>query len=255
MTSERKLFSKGVRILSLIMLAAGSAPITGCMSIHTAAETGNASEVKRQLAWGVNPNTGTFPWSLRHSLLARNKPLHFAAANGHIEVVKLLLDHGAHVSTTNEGGETPLHYATKGGHTEVMTILLDHGADVSAKGTSCGTPLQWAARNGQTKAAELLLARGANVNQQGTSGWTALIDAAAHDHIDVVKLLLSRGANPKIRASYGRTALHEAASNDNVEIGRILLAHGADPTAKFNGRPVSEEFLKSLRQPGTNEQR
>ena len=46
----------------------------GRMSIHTAARAGNLAEIKRQLAWGVNPNTRTFPWYL-------DTPLHFAAAD------------------------------------------------------------------------------------------------------------------------------------------------------------------------------
>ena len=218
---------------------------TGCMSIHTAARAGNLAEVKRQLTWGVNPNSRTF-WYL-------DTPLHMAAAYGNVRVVELLIEKGADVTQDNEGGETPLHYASKHGHTKVMKILLEHGADVSYKGTGCGTPLQWAARNGQIKAAELLLAHGAYINQQGTSDRTALIDAASYGHVDMVRLLLSRGATVNIRASYDYTALHAAASSNNLEIGRILIEHGADPTIKYNGRTVlekarSDEFRKLIRQ-------
>ncbi len=252
---KRTSFTASAQTFSFVLLIAGSLLITGCMSLHTAARAGNVSEVKKQLASGVNPNSGTFPWNLRHSLFANNKPLHFAAADGHIEVVRLLLEDGAHVSATNEGGETPLHYAANHGHIEVVKVLLDNGADVSAKGTGCGTPLQWAARNGQIKAAELLLARGADVNQRGGGGRTALHDAVTHEHIDMVELLLSGGAAVNARATGGRTALHVAAYNCKVEIGRILLERGADPMLTNNGRPVSEEFVRSLRQPGTDAQR
>jgi len=238
---KRKSFSVGEEILSLILLSAGSILLCGCMGIHTAAEKGNVSEVRRQLAWGVNPNAKT--------LWTRTTPLIKAAENGHIEVVKLLLDKGADVNEYNEGGETPLHYATRGGHTEVMKILLDHGANIRAKGTGCGTPLQWAARNGQIKAAELLLARGADINQQGTDKRTALMDAAENGDADMVKLLLLRRADVNARAIYGHTALHSAAEGNNVEIGRILLEHGADPTVECNGRPISEKFLLSLQKP------
>jgi len=93
------------------------------------------------------------------------------------------------------------------------------------------------------------------INQQAASESTALIKAASGDHAEMVKSLLLQGADPKIQASYGRTALHEAASNNNAEIGRILLEHGADPTVEFNGRLIPEEFIRSLRQPGTDTQR
>jgi ankyrin repeat protein len=145
-------------LISLLILL--STLFAGCMSIHTAAQAGNLGEVKKQLAWGVNPNSRTF-WYL-------DTPLIVAAAYGRTEVVKLLLDKGADVNMGNEGSETALHYAARHGHTEVMKILLEHGADVSEAGTGCGTPLQWATQNGQVKAAELLLAHGADINQKGT---------------------------------------------------------------------------------------
>lgn len=241
--SERKLFSKGLRVLCPVLLILSLMQIAGCMSIHTAAEQGNVSAVRSQLAWGENPDART--------LLSRDTPLIKAAANGHIEVVKLLLEQGADVNRHNEGGETPLHYAARNGHVEVMEILLDHGADVTAKGTGCGTPLQWAARSGQIKAAELLLAHDADVNQKGTDEHTALTDAVRNGHVDMVKFLLSRGAEVNTRASYGCTPLYEAYRANNIEIGRILLEHGADPDLECNGRPVPEGFLRSLPQPSS----
>jgi ankyrin repeat protein len=49
--------------------------------------------------------------------------LHYAAANGHVECVRLLRAHGmAHV--TNDSGNTPLHWAVQNNHTAVVTFLL-----------------------------------------------------------------------------------------------------------------------------------
>jgi ankyrin repeat protein len=43
-------------------------------------------------------------------------PLHLAANKGHIEVVKLLIEHGAYVNAKNNNGWAPLHEAAYNGH-------------------------------------------------------------------------------------------------------------------------------------------
>lgn len=222
--------------------AAGSSLITGCMSIHTAAEAGNVGCVKTWLAVGVSPNSD-FCWYA-------NTPLIKAAAYGRTEIVKLLLEKGADVNKHNEGGETPLHYAARHGHVKVMEILLDHGADPTKKGTGCGTPMQWAGRGGQIGSIKVLTRYGVSVNQPGTEGITALHEAVIHDHPDTVRFLLANGAEVDAWSESRCTPFFTAsAGKGNIEIGRILLEHGADPTVECRGRAISEEFLRSLQQP------
>ena len=54
----------------------------------------------------------------------RNTPLHMAAANGHVDIVTLLLRCGADPSMRNEKGNTPLHWAATNGQQAVVEILL-----------------------------------------------------------------------------------------------------------------------------------
>jgi ankyrin repeat protein len=58
--------------------------------------------------------------------------LHLAAGEGHLEIVKLLLEHGADVNAKT-AYETALHLAAGEGHLEIVKLLLEHGADVNAK--------------------------------------------------------------------------------------------------------------------------
>ncbi|RDD34218.1 ankyrin repeat protein [Wolbachia endosymbiont of Cylisticus convexus] len=62
-----------------------------------------------------------------------NTPLHTAAWEGNLEVVKLLLKHGADVHAENFERKTPLHFAAWEGGLKVVKLLLKHRADVHAK--------------------------------------------------------------------------------------------------------------------------
>lgn len=59
------------------------------------------------------------------SLQAGWTPLHIAASAGRDEIVKALLDKGAHVNAVNQNGCTPLHYAASKNKQEVgFPVLL-----------------------------------------------------------------------------------------------------------------------------------
>jgi ankyrin repeat protein len=56
-----------------------------------------------------------------------------ASEEGHIEVVKLLLDNGADVNANDGGVYTALMWACMQDYTELVKILLDRGADINVK--------------------------------------------------------------------------------------------------------------------------
>lgn len=53
--------------------------------------------------------------------------------SGHIEVVKLLVAHGAEVTCKDKKSYTPLHAAASSGMISVVKYLLDLGVDVGAQ--------------------------------------------------------------------------------------------------------------------------
>lgn len=62
-------------------------------------------------------------------------PLHFAAVNGHLEVVKALISHSRQAVSLNSrdaNGNTPLHLAVTSNHVPVVLILLEAGCDADA---------------------------------------------------------------------------------------------------------------------------
>ncbi|KAJ2988192.1 hypothetical protein NUW58_g4110 [Xylaria curta] len=126
-------------------------------------------------------------------------PLSYAAANGHKDVVQLLLaTGGVDVNCTDSYGGTPLSYAAANGHKDVVQLLLaTSGVDVNCKDSYGGTPLLWAVKNGHETVIELLLAQtGIDTDCQATyplNHRTPLSFAAGNGHEAVVKLLLATG--------------------------------------------------------------
>ena len=56
------------------------------------------------------------------------RALVMAAAHGHTEVCRVLLDHGAEVDEADESGHTALHLAAKHGHQFTCSLLVSRGA-------------------------------------------------------------------------------------------------------------------------------
>ncbi|KAH9019782.1 ankyrin repeat-containing domain protein, partial [Lactarius hengduanensis] len=52
-------------------------------------------------------------------------PLHSAANNGHLELVRLLLKHGGNVNACGHDSMTPLDEAKAKGYTEIVQLLSE----------------------------------------------------------------------------------------------------------------------------------
>jgi ankyrin repeat protein len=55
-------------------------------------------------------------------------PLIFAARDNQLEIVRLLIDHGANVNAKNVYDQTPLSVAEEGNYSEMIALLKSHGA-------------------------------------------------------------------------------------------------------------------------------
>jgi ankyrin repeat protein len=171
-----------------------------------------------------------------HEVLAG--ALYHAAAAGHIELVKQLLDSGL---TPNDrwAGSLPLAGAVYGGQPEIVKLLLERGANVNAVDGNAGgrgeTALHYAARSDAKSAAEivaLLLGSGAAVNVQDQAGNTPLMSAL--NHREIALMLLAQGADVNLRDTGGNTALMYAAARHLPGMIQILMKHGADINAQNN---------------------
>ena len=113
--------------------------------------------------------------------------LYLAARNGHVEIVKVLIDAETDVNPT-----TALNAAAFRKDTECLKLLLDAGADVNDSYNKVALAIT--AMNGYDQCMSLLIDAGADVNQRYSDGKSALILATEKCHIKCMKLFITNGA-------------------------------------------------------------
>lgn len=175
--------------------------------------------------------------------------LHCAAAIGNFSSVDYLIKSGANVDA-GLPGRTPLHYAVLSNASKCVEALLKAKASPNNPQVYTETPLHVAASLGSDCNVSLLLHYGADVRvQSGTARLTPLHLAAEEGSSECVKLLLKAGAPINAKNSRGQTALHLAALTQSSDTMEVLIAAGADVNAEDDdGRtPLHTAVAKSLR--------
>ncbi len=142
-----------------------------------------------------------------------------AAANGHPETVKLLIDHGTDITA---GNHAAIRWAAANGHLETVKLLIGHGADVTARDHAA---IRWAAENGHLETVKLLIDHGTDIT---AGNHYAVKWAARNGHLETVKLLIDHGADITADDHY---AVRIAALCGHTETVKLLIDHGADVTA------------------------
>jgi hypothetical protein len=159
----------------------------------------------------------------------------FAAREGDLGEVQRLVGHDQGLLTAQPyggWGPTPLTLASKEGHVEVVRWLLDQGAALDSQ-TYGGTALYTACERRHTPVVRMLLERGANPRTACPEGRTPLTTAIRGRYLEGVRLTLGhlRGkAAVNRRDQYGQTALWDASFYGLGGIVWALLESGADPT-------------------------
>ena len=120
--------------------------------------------------------------------------LHWAAIRGDLEMVSLLLDHGADPCLIDGEGDTPLHSAALGGNVEVVRFLLSHGAvsTLNAVDKFGYTPLHDAAFRGWVEVTRLLLDQPSLTTAShvaSKNGFTPLDAALSKGHFVVAEII------------------------------------------------------------------
>jgi ankyrin repeat protein len=134
----------------------------GWSLLHAAARGGNVRIIQKVLQLGIDINIPSPPHRIFEDG-AKKTPLFLAAARGHVEAVRCLVDAKADVNLPDDYLNTPLHVAAASGCVEVIEILLDVGAKIDARNSDNATALHAAAKALNVDAVNYLVQRGANI--------------------------------------------------------------------------------------------
>jgi ankyrin repeat protein len=239
----------------LTTFSAAAAPALA-QDIHAAAEAGDIARVSEILA------------SKPDRVSVKNEdgltPIHLAARRGHMQVVELLLDHGADLEETDNRGFTPLVYAASSGNLDLVRFLVDRGAAVDVVApmpqtrevdsrtntetitretqgiTAADVAFQHELQRGESQMTRYLVSHGAvlDPNAPMLRGIGKLDFAVSSGNVDMVRLLIELGADVNAPTAYPLSALFNASYKGHAEIVQLLLDAGADVNAPgYQGMP------------------
>ncbi|KAJ3099007.1 hypothetical protein HDU97_003534 [Phlyctochytrium planicorne] len=166
--------------------------------------------------------------------LEHRTPLSLAVMGGHLDMVSLLLQHGADPDSSDLLGCTPIHYAVLTENLRILSILLKATKKIGAVDRSGLSYLQHAIRLKNIEMTKMILDCGAPIDK-GTSEKrrTALHAAAEMGSLEFVKLLISRGADPSLIDIDGKSALAVIDRNhDNQELIDFLTVKMIEKEAR-----------------------
>jgi len=183
--------------------------------------------------------------------LNKRTPLEIAIHNLNIEVVNLLFERGADISSGNLYNLVTSAFTDtiESDRTIPMIELLlnkasEKGIDINVTDEFGNTILEsYITRYADSRyyfdinIIQLLLDRGANIDfidQSGDTYLMCMIKRSYINSIKIIQLLLERGANINIRDKSGKTPLMIAFEHKNIKIVELLLERGAniDPSIK-----------------------
>jgi ankyrin repeat protein len=222
--------------IALLLLEGGADPEARSSKDQTAlcmaSSRGHANVVRSLIDRGADLNAKSRDWPA-YGLEVEWTPLHVAIEKERRDIVLLLLESGADAEMLDSYDENALYMASHRGCVDIVRLLISHGADPNEE---CGgwTPLHAASEHGIPEIARALLEHGANPNTADPWGRTALHMASIEGDITAVKLLLEHGVNVDVRDKEGCTPLHYAARNPNLQVVVALLDRSADPHAQTN---------------------
>ncbi len=166
--------------------------------------------------------------------------LHYAAANGHSNIVTLLLAHGADSNLVDSDGRTPISLATKAKEADCFLSLLRQGCDISAKDLEGYTMIHHAANNGNVAVLIALKERLETSDAPGCSKaiegpttplYAELAIAGEAEVLPTGQNFLQAISQKSVK---GKTPLHLAAAGGSLDALRFLLDSNCDPNALMN---------------------
>lgn len=187
--------------------APSTSEIAAYTGLHKAAQTGDADEIRRLAAAGMDVNARD----------GRGRtPAHVAAFASNDDALRALAKAGADMDALEGQAYDVVTIAAVADDPDLMTLAIELGNDPGLiTSPYVGTALIAAAHLGHVEVVRRLIAAGAPLDHVNNLGWTALMESVVlgdggPDHREVARLLLKAGADPRIADRDGVTPLAHA---------------------------------------------
>ncbi|KAL8754709.1 MAG: hypothetical protein Q9199_004157 [Rusavskia elegans] len=227
----------GYETMTALLLENGARPYLrdsrGLEPLHLACQHGSMKVASLLLEAGaeVNPADKNLYRPMHHLAQECDNPY----------LATMLIDVGCDINATTSQGYTALQLACLSGNINVLAVLLQHGASMACLRWSA-SPLNLAIRDGHSKVLQLLLRNGAQVNDMDPVSH----DTVSHLIIKgpgstrrvkkYLKLLLDHGLDINAQDAEGNTSLHLALADHSATktaewqliVAKTLLVNGAD---------------------------
>ena len=154
-------------------------------------------------------------------------PLHFAALNQNIDIMRALLQYHAEVNKQDWDNYAPLHYCAKLGFIAGAKALLDEGASINIQTRLKETPLILALANSQNDMVHYLIKMRADVKKPDVVHRPPISYAM---NKECIKLLVDAGCDVTMPDDEGLTPMHWAVY-DKCDTFDLLKKYGADINA------------------------
>ena len=178
-------------------------------------------------------------------------PFMWACRNGHVDVVKLLLDHTDPIIELNERSNGPNE---RNNGEETLKIGLPPPLDLELLSFKM-TVFMFACEKGHKDVVQLLLHHSNRIDLNAVDSFeeTAFMIACSNGHKDVVKLLLDQSDSIELNARniHGYNAFMRACENGNKNVVKLLLDHS--DSIELNARilfplfpPATPSFFRNI---------
>uniref|UniRef100_A0A915JPK5 Palmitoyltransferase n=1 Tax=Romanomermis culicivorax TaxID=13658 RepID=A0A915JPK5_ROMCU len=160
--------------------------------------------------------------------------LHWASINNRLQIIKYFLSKNADINAI--GGElksTPLYWAARQGNLLAVALLVKNGANFNIRDCEGSAPIHVASQFGHTPIVAYLVAKGCDINVRDRNLFSPLIIAVQRCYsLDPIQLLLTLGADCNARDYNNNTALHWAVTKSNYLAVSLLTKFGCDVSCR-----------------------
>jgi len=179
----------------------------------------------------------------------KNKKLFLEACeDGNLKKIKEIFKKSKiDINYRNNSNKTGLIYASKNGHINIVKFLVENGADLNIQDINNNTALMFAIFYNNTEIAQYLITQGSDLSLRNIHG-SILHVAVCVDNLVIIDELYNRGCDLNDKDNNKNTCIFIATINKNYNIVKYLIKKSVDLNLVNNNlvKYKSNEYRENL---------